>query len=576
MTPDIAQAFEHAEQARREGRFEAARALYQTILKGLPGHPDANYNLGVLEVSANNPGAGLPFLKKALESSPKNRDFWITYIDALIAAEHPDSARTVLEKGKSLGLSGADVEALDRQLVPGHDSPLPDQADLHRILEGFQNGRFGEAETLAVEMTRKFPDHPFSWQILAAIFYATGRKDGALSASERVVEIDPADAEAHSNLGNIYLELGRHEDAETSFRSSIGLNGALPEARNNLAVTLRELGRLDEAEATYRQAISLKPDYAEALSNLGNLLKELGRIDEAEACHSRAIAANPDYAPAYLNRGQISFDRGDYDAALSDFDCCNTEDARARALSCLYALGRIDDIYETIDAKSDTDETNIRVAAFSAFISAQQSRETANSFCPNPLDFLHFSNLSSHVENPDLLIAEIIAELQDIQSTWEPRNRSTRKGFQSKINLFDDPPENIGVLKDIITSEIDAYHAKYENRDCTFIREWPADRNFRSWYVVLKQQGYQDLHIHPSGWLSGVVYLKVVPALENDEGAIEFNLNGESYRDPGSPKLTYRPNLGDIVLFPSSLHHRTIPFTTDTDRIIISFDLRPD
>ena len=35
MTPDIAQAFEHAEQARREGRFEAARALYQTILKGL-------------------------------------------------------------------------------------------------------------------------------------------------------------------------------------------------------------------------------------------------------------------------------------------------------------------------------------------------------------------------------------------------------------------------------------------------------------------------------------------------------------------------------------------------------------
>ena len=33
--------------------------------------------------------------------------------------------------------------------------------------------------------------------------------------------------------------------------------------------------------------------------------------------------------------------------------------------------------------------------------------------------------------------------------------------------------------------------------------------------------------------------------------------------------------LGDIVFFPSSLHHRTIPFSTDTDRIIVSFDLKP-
>ena len=46
--------------------------------------------------------------------------------------------------------------------------------------------------------------------------------------------------------------------------------------------------------------------------------------------------------------------------------------------------------------------------------------------------------------------------------------------------------------------------------------------------------------------------------------------------DSTSPKFTYQPKLGDILLFPSSLHHRTIPFTTQSDRIIISFDLLPD
>ena len=32
---------------------------------------------------------------------------------------------------------------------------------------------------------------------------------------------------------------------------------------------------------------------------------------------------------------------------------------------------------------------------------------------------------------------------------------------------------------------------------------------------------------------------------------------------------------GDILLFPSSLFHRTIPFETDEDRICIAFDISP-
>ena len=69
--------------------------------------------------------------------------------------------------------------------------------------------------------------------------------------------------------------------------------------------------------------------------------------------------------------------------------------------------------------------------------------------------------------------------------------------------------------------------------------------------------------------------MKFVPPLKKDEGAIEFSLNSRNYSDLKSPRLLYQPALGDIVFFPSSLHHRTIPFTTDTDRIIVSFDLMP-
>mgnify|MGYP003321826587 CR=1 FL=1 len=72
-----------------------------------------------------------------------------------------------------------------------------------------------------------------------------------------------------------------------------------------------------------------------------------------------------------------------------------------------------------------------------------------------------------------------------------------------------------------------------------------------------------------------MIYLRVVPSLGKDEGAIEFGLNGRFYSEPNSPSVIHQPKVGDIALFPSSLHHRTIPFTTEHDRIVIAFDLMP-
>jgi hypothetical protein len=139
--------------------------------------------------------------------------------------------------------------------------------------------------------------------------------------------------------------------------------------------------------------------------------------------------------------------------------------------------------------------------------------------------------------------------------------------------LFENPLEKMSRLKSIIINELDLYYSKFKSESCTYIQKWPSEKRLVGWHVILKQYGNQNAHIHPSGWLSGVIYLKVVPALGKDEGAIEFGLNGKRYSHVDSPKLVYQPKLGDIVFFPSSLYHRTIPFTTDTDRIIVAFDL---
>ncbi|MEZ5517453.1 MAG: putative 2OG-Fe(II) oxygenase [Gammaproteobacteria bacterium] len=93
----------------------------------------------------------------------------------------------------------------------------------------------------------------------------------------------------------------------------------------------------------------------------------------------------------------------------------------------------------------------------------------------------------------------------------------------------------------------------------------------------LVRNGHQRSHIHPAGWLSGVVYLKTLDLSDSEEGAIELGLHGFELPilDDSYERKVHRPKAGEILLFPSSLFHRTIPFSQDTDRCVIAFDMHP-
>ncbi len=127
----------------------------------------------------------------------------------------------------------------------------------------------------------------------------------------------------------------------------------------------------------------------------------------------------------------------------------------------------------------------------------------------------------------------------------------------------------------ILRKEIASYYSKFSSEDCEYINSWPTEFDLRGWFVRLIKNGHQESHNHPSGWLSGVIYLKIVDAVDGDEGAIELSLQGHDLPilDENYPLKVHRPKRGDIIFFPSSLYHRTIPFSEDTDRCVIAFDL---
>ena len=356
MELTIEQALQQGVTAHKEGKLEEAERLYRDILQSQPLHPDANHNLGIIAVSVNKADAALPLFKTALEANPKIEQFWLSYIDALIKEQQFENAKQVFEQAKTKGVSEEKLNVLETQLTPTaqiNEPKLavqnkslsfsqkrkklseqkkrkkakkqnlkannPSQKQLTSLLEHYQNGRFNDAEKLAVSITNEFPKHQFGWKVLGAVLGATGRKSEAVNANQTAVALSPQDGEAHSNLGVTLQELGRLDEALASYTQAIALKPDYAEAHYNLGITLQELGRLDDALASYNQAIALKPDYAEAHSNLGITLKELGRLDEAEASYKQAIALKPDFAEAHSNLGVTLQELGRLDEALASY-----------------------------------------------------------------------------------------------------------------------------------------------------------------------------------------------------------------------------------------------------------------
>ena len=269
MKLTIEQALQQGVVAHQEGKLQEAERLYRAILQSQPEHPDANHNLGVIAVTFNKANAALQLFKLALDSNPNIEQFWLSYIDALIKEKKFVTVEQVLGQAKKHGVDRKKLNSLEVKLSHENQNPStatssPPQVLLKSLVGHYKDGRYGDAEKLAVSLTQEFPKHQFGWKVLGAVLTQTGRISDSLGVCQNSVQLAPQDAEAHSNLGN----------------------------------TLQNLGRVDEAEASYTQAIALKPDYAEAHSNLGSTLKELGRLGEAEASYKRAIVLKPDLVEA--------------------------------------------------------------------------------------------------------------------------------------------------------------------------------------------------------------------------------------------------------------------------------------
>jgi hypothetical protein len=117
-----------------------------------------------------------------------------------------------------------------------------------------------------------------------------------------------------------YVQQGRLTDAIVDYDRILVLNPDNADAHYNRGTVLYRLGRHDEALANYDHAVALKPDHVVAHNNRGSTLCKLGRYDEALSSYDRAIALNPRHAKTLQNRALVHLLFGDYAKGLEAYE----------------------------------------------------------------------------------------------------------------------------------------------------------------------------------------------------------------------------------------------------------------
>jgi len=100
---------------------------------------------------------------------------------------------------------------------------------------------------------------------LADSYDKAGQHDKALETYQKLVALNPNDANVHNAMGSVYASMGKIPEAQAEFQKSAELDPAnAAQAYYNLGAIMTNSGKLDEAAAAFKKATEINPKYADA------------------------------------------------------------------------------------------------------------------------------------------------------------------------------------------------------------------------------------------------------------------------------------------------------------------------
>jgi len=450
------------------------------------------------------------------------------------------------------------------------------------------------------------PNDPRLWHVKGLIHRLEERRELALPALRRAVELAPNEPLIVHGLAKTSLEAGL--PSVGLFGHAMKVNPNNPDVVRGLVAALLAEGRADDAVAgleaalrrsslwteghgllasmrwaqgeranftrSFDEALTQHPNSMELRRDQLVLLVEARQFDEAMARIEDGRRRFGDHVLFASHEAAIRSESGDLDTAerlfteLSALDFANIEMWHVRHL---LRSGRAAEASALMDRWLDTPDQDLfwPYAATAWRITG----DTRSEWLEGHEGFVGVFDIADRLPSLDRL-AETLRRLHVSKSEF--LSQSVRGGTQTDGNLFQRIEPDIVALREAVRAAAAEHSAQLPAVDPKhpLLRHRPDRIQFSgAWSVRLLAGGFHSNHVHPAGWLSSAFYVVLPPDLGRDQAG--WLTLGEPHAELGvdvPPHRLVEPKPGRLALFPSWMWHGTRPFG-EGERLTVAFDV---
>ena len=167
-------------------------------------------------------------------------------------------------------------------------------------------GRFAEAEPHLSRALKKAPHQAEAWENLARCQRATGQARESVVALEKFAALQPTNAAAHEQLGEVTALVMGFPAAEKHFRKATEIDPSMAVAWSNLGLSLIEQpGRVGEGMECFDKALQADPFLTSASSARALGLMRLYKTEEALDLQNSILWMEPQNARVLSARNML-------------------------------------------------------------------------------------------------------------------------------------------------------------------------------------------------------------------------------------------------------------------------------
>ncbi|HET7746871.1 MAG TPA: tetratricopeptide repeat protein [Vicinamibacteria bacterium] len=311
---DVAQALEMV----RSGDCAGALPRLEAILQQQPGHLAVRKVAGRCQLKQGRWDAARAHFEAVLRATPGDGD----------AADGLSAAMAEIQKVEQVRQT-LDIDAREKT-----EEKLRAMHAFRAAEEHLRAGRVAEAEALLADVVKRHPESAPPAVRLAEIYSSSRRFKAAAELYARLAAAPDATPQHGLAAARNLQWAAAYPEAAERYRAYLGTAPKDVDARLGRATSLALAKRCAEAVPEYEKVIAARPKSVDAYLGLAECQDQLGQTEKALAAYERAIALDPrrpqavkgrDRAARFVDevarkRGFAALDRGDHAAAITHFE----------------------------------------------------------------------------------------------------------------------------------------------------------------------------------------------------------------------------------------------------------------